>query len=154
MPPATSAASVYGLPRVGFFIFFRIYFFLRQFGNDRSEIWPQCVDSARRRVFIFRVYISRICRENPIRPIFTKNWVFQLAQDVITPSKFDRQILTRCWFAGVQSLGPPIYSVHWSYKQSPSIAGASDYNLFKWQRGYSQLLLAAAAARNVGGANL
>ena len=55
-PPATAqrsvaAASVYGLPRVGFFIF--VYFFLRDFvrmfATDRSEIWPQCVDWARMR---------------------------------------------------------------------------------------------------------
>ena len=34
------------------------------------------------------VYISRICREKPIGPIFTKIGVFQLAHDLITPAKF------------------------------------------------------------------
>ena len=75
-----------------------------------------------------RVYISRICRGKPPWPIFTKNGRFQLAPGVITPSKFDLEILTGYWFAGVQSLGPPIYCVHRPYKQSPAIAGASDYD--------------------------
>ena len=79
-----------------------------------------------------RVYISRICREKPIQPIVTKIGVFQLAPDIITPSKFDREILTGYWFAGVQSLGPPIYCVHRSYKQSPAIAGASDPDEQSW----------------------
>ena len=72
------------------------------------------------------MYISRIRREKPIEPISTKIGVFILVHDVITPSKFDPQILTGYRIAGVQSLGPPIYSVHRSYKQSPAIAGASD----------------------------
>ena len=37
-----------------------------------------------------RVYISRTCREKPLQPIFTKIGLFQLAPDVITPSKFYR----------------------------------------------------------------
>ena len=49
--------------------------------------------------------------------------------DVIIASKFDRKILTRYGFAGVQSLGPPIYRVHRSYKQAPAIAGARDNRL-------------------------
>ena len=55
---------------------------------------------------------------------FYKNGLFQLAPDVITPSKFDLEILTGNWFAGVQILGPPIYCVHRSYKQSPAYRGS------------------------------
>ena len=67
-----------------------------------------------------RVYISRICRGKPPRPIFTKNGRFQLAPDVITPSKFDLEILTGYWFGGVQSLGPPMNLLHTSILQTVS----------------------------------
>ena len=57
---------------------------------------------------------------------FYQNWGISTSPRSNHPSKFDRDILTGYWSAGVQSLGPRIYCIHRSYKQSPAIAGASD----------------------------
>ena len=71
-------------------------------------------------------YISRLRRGKHSWANFTKTGRFHLPYDVITPSKFGQKILNGFWSAVVQSLGPPIYCVHRSYKQTLAIAGVCD----------------------------
>ena len=93
---------------------------------QRCGLYPSWRTAKKKKRKNIWVYISRICRGKPVWAIFTKTGLFHLPDDLITPSKFGQKILNGFWSAGVQSLGPPIYCVHRSYKQAPAIAGVCD----------------------------